>query len=144
MGTISFNNNGINPFLQNKLLLKQFLGSILEKERVDFKSVSYVFCTDEYLLRLNQQYLKHDTFTDIITFTLSSVPMISEIYISIERVRENAEKLQIKFANELYRVMIHGILHVCGYSDHTKALKLKMRKKEDYYLEKFKNVEMDK
>lgn len=136
MGTFSFNNHSISPSLKNKLLLKVFLSSIFEQEGYEFKAVSYIFCTDEYLLKLNREYLKHDTLTDIITFTLSgsSLPIVSEIYISIERVRENASTLKVDFENELHRVMIHGILHLCGYSDHTKELKQEMRAKEDYYL----------
>jgi rRNA maturation RNase YbeY len=90
------------------------------------------------LLKLNQQYLNHDTLTDILTFTLSgsSLPIVSEIYISIERVKENAADLKINFLSELYRVIIHGILHLCGYSDTSKLEKSEMRKKEDYYLSK--------
>lgn len=138
MGTISFNNNGISPLLKNKPILKMFLASIFAEENYEFESVSYIFCTDEYLLKLNQQYLSHDTLTDIITFTLSetSLPIISEIYISVERVRENAQSLRIDFQTEMHRVMIHGILHLCGYSDHTPHLKSEMRAKEDYYLER--------
>ena len=136
MSTISFNNNGISPSLKNKSLLKTLFSSIFKEEGYEFKSVSYIFCTDEYLLKLNQEYLKHDTLTDIITFALSetSLPIISEIYISIERVRENALNLKVGYETELHRVMIHGILHLCGYSDHTPELKSKMRNKENYYL----------
>ncbi|MDP4283124.1 MAG: rRNA maturation RNase YbeY [Bacteroidota bacterium] len=136
MGTILFNNNGISPSLKYKPFLKIFLTSIFAEEGYDFKSVSYIFCTDEYLLKLNQKYLKHDTLTDIITFTLSetSFPIISEIYISVERVKENSLKLDETYETEMQRVMIHGILHLCGYSDHTPELKIKMRAKEDYYL----------
>ena len=86
-----------------------------------FKSVSYIFCKDDYLLTLNQQYLNHDTLTDILTFTLSGTDsaIVSEIYISVERVKENAISLKTDYQQELFRVMIHGILHLCGYSDHT-------------------------
>ncbi|HUZ58490.1 MAG TPA: rRNA maturation RNase YbeY [Hanamia sp.] len=138
MGTISFNNHVISGVLKDKLLLKTFLSSIFAEERFDFKSVSYVFCTDEFLLKLNQEYLKHDTLTDILTFTLSgtSLPIVSEIYISVERVRENAQNLDVKYEDELHRVMIHGILHLCGYSDHSPKEKAEMRSKEDYYLSK--------
>jgi rRNA maturation RNase YbeY len=116
--------------------LKTFLASVFAQEKKVFKLVSYVFCTDEFLLKLNQQYLKHNTLTDILTFTLSetSLPIISEIYISIERVKENAEKLNVSFVEELYRVMIHGILHLCGYADHSHFEKQEMREKEDFYL----------
>ena len=136
MGTITFNNHNIQFSLKDKLFIKSFLARVFAEEGVVFKSVSYVFCTDEFLLKLNQEYLNHDTLTDILTFTLSnsSLPVVSEIYISVERVKENAEKLKVPFITELYRVMIHGILHLCGYTDQTKSKKANMRKKEDYYL----------
>lgn len=138
MGTISFNNHGVSTVLKDKLLLKTFLSSIFAEEVHDFKSISYVFCTDEFLLKLNQQYLKHDSLTDILTFTLSgtSLPIVSEIYISVERVRENAQNLNVNYEDELHRVMIHGILHLCGYEDHSPKEKSKMRSKEDFYLSK--------
>ena len=138
MGTISFNNLGVSTILKDKLLLKTLLSSIFAEEGYDFKSVSYVFCTDEFLLKLNQQYLKHDTLTDILTFTLSgtSLPIVSEIYISLERVKENAQNLKVNYEDELHRVMIHGILHLCGYEDHSLKEKSKMRSKEDFYLSK--------
>lgn len=136
MGTITFTNHDISLLLKDKLLLKTFLSSIFAEEGLDFESVSYIFCTDDFLLKLNQQYLKHDTFTDILTFTLSgtSLPVVSEIYISIERVKENAKSLKVNYVDELHRVMIHGILHLCGYNDSTQNEKAKMRLKEDYYL----------
>ena len=136
MGTILFINNGISPGIKGKPKLKQFLISIFKNEGVDFKSVSYIFCKDDYLLTLNQRYLDHDTLTDILTFTLSgkNTAVISEIYISIERVKENANSLGNSYQQELFRVMIHGILHLCGFSDHTPRQKLLMREQEDYYL----------
>lgn len=136
MGTISFNNHGVNPHLKDRLLLKTGLASIFTSEKVDFKSVNYVFCKDDYLLNLNQKYLNHDTLTDILTFTYSdtTLPIISEIYISIERVEYNAQSLNINYDEELRRVMIHGILHLCGYEDSTKQQKIIMREKEDFYL----------
>lgn len=138
MGTISFNNQDISISIRNKSSLKIFLASIFKEEGYEFKDVAYIFCSDAFLLKLNQQYLNHDTLTDIITFSLSEthLPIISEIYISIERVRENAEGLHVSLENELHRVMIHGILHLCGHSDHTKKLKTQMRSLEDYYLSK--------
>jgi len=136
LGTITFNNHNIKFNLKDKLYLKSFLSRVFVDEHVSFKAISYVFCSDEFLLKLNQEYLEHDTLTDILTFSLSNSPLdiVAEIYISIERVTENAEKLKLPFISELYRVMIHGILHLCGYSDHTKKEKVKMRAKEDYYL----------
>ena len=136
MGTITFNNHNVAFVLKDKLRLKTFLLSVFVQEKVDFRSISYIFCTDEFLLKLNQQYLNHDTLTDILTFNLSEpgLPIDSEIYISIDRVTENAEIVKAKFLDELYRVMIHGILHLCGYNDHTKTEKATMRSKEDFYL----------
>lgn len=136
MGIITFNNHGTKPDIKDKLLLKSLIARIFTEEKTPFKSVSYVFCTDDFLLKLNQEYLNHDTLTDILTFTLStpSLPVVSEIYISVERVLENSQKLKVNFTTELHRVMIHGILHLCGYSDHTAKEKATMRQKEDYYL----------
>jgi rRNA maturation RNase YbeY len=139
LGTITFNSHNIKFTLKDKLYLKAFLSRVFAEEQVPFKSVAYIFCSDEFLLKLNQQYLSHDTLTDILTFSLSNSPLdiVSEIYISVERVAENSKKLNIPFITELYRVMIHGILHLCGYSDYTKEEKAQMRKKEDYYLSLF-------
>ncbi|HXS56734.1 MAG TPA: rRNA maturation RNase YbeY [Hanamia sp.] len=138
MATISFNNQDVNPVLKSKSSLKAFLASIFKEEGCEFKNVAYIFCSDAFLLTLNQKYLDHDTLTDIITFSLSEthLPIISEIYISVERVLDNAKDLNVSFENELHRVMIHGILHLCGHSDHTKELKAQMRALEDYYLAK--------
>ena len=92
MKTIKFNNKGISPKIKNKQELRQFLISIFESEKVEFEDISYIFCKDSFLLELNQEYLNHDAYTDIITFTLSgkSTPIISEIYISVYRVVENS------------------------------------------------------
>ena len=139
MATISFHNHNITLALKEKTALKVFILSIFAREKVEAKKIDYIFCNDEYLLTLNQQYLNHDTYTDIITFTLSesSLPTVSEIYISVERVKSNASELQIPFEQELLRVMFHGVLHLCGYSDHNPILKSEMRQKEDYYLKDF-------
>ena len=139
MGIISFNNHNTSFLLKEKLLLKTFLASVFAQESVVFKSVSYIFCTDDFLLNLNKEYLSHDTLTDILTFSLSetSLSIVSEIYISIDRVRENAKTLRVSFDDELRRVMIHGILHLCGYKDKTPGQKKIMRGKEDYYLSIF-------
>ena len=140
MKTIRFNNRGISPEIKNKQELKRFLISIFENEKVDFESISYIFCKDSFLLKLNQEYLNHDTYTDVITFTLSgkSTPIISEIYISVERVRENSGSLKKPYREELYRVMIHGILHLCGFSDHFPKEKKVMRQREDFYLSQYR------
>jgi len=136
LGTITFNTHDIKFDLRDKFYLKTFLPRVFAEEGVSFKSVSYIFCSDEFLLKLNKEYLNHDTYTDILTFTLSNSPLdiVSEIYISIQRVKENAAELDVPFENELHRVMIHGILHLCGYEDKTQKQKSLMRVKEDHYL----------
>lgn len=118
--------------------MKTFLASVMAKENTPFSRIEYIFCTDDYLWQLNRKYLQHDTYTDILTFTLSlpEDPIISEIYISIDRVNENAQKLSVSFEEELHRVMIHGLLHLCGYEDHSEVEAALMRKKEDEFLKR--------
>ena len=138
IGKITFTNHSIKTFKFDKLLIKSFLPRIFNEENVSFMELSFIFCRDEYLLHLNKEFLDHDTLTDILTFTMSDshLPIVSEIYISIERVVDNAKDLNTGFLDELNRVMIHGVLHLCGYSDHTPELKKEMTGKEDYYLDK--------
>ncbi|NOU39526.1 MAG: rRNA maturation RNase YbeY [Ferruginibacter sp.] len=123
--------------LQNRKSLKAFIPILFTKEKKLFKSLSYIFCSDEYLLEVNNKFLQHNFYTDIITFDLSaskSSPTIGEIYISVDRVKENAITHQSSFETELHRVIFHGALHLCGYKDKTKKDSLFMRDKEDDYL----------
>ncbi len=107
----------------------------IKNEEYKEGEINYIFCDDEYLLDLNIKHLNHNTLTDIISFDDTLGRLISgDIFISIDRVKENALKFKASFNNELQRVMIHGILHFCGYNDKTKEEKELMRKKEDYYL----------
>lgn len=142
MRKIHFNNNGISALIPKKKELKIFLNCIFEEENVEFETLSYIFCTDNFLLDLNEKYLNHNTLTDILTFVISDKesPLISEIYISVERVKENAVHLKTPFFHELLRVMIHGILHLCGYEDHTSREKKTMRSREDYYISKYSST----
>lgn len=105
-------------------------------EQEELWSLTFVFCSDEYLLSINKEYLNHDYYTDIITFNLANTghPVEGEIYISLDRVKENAQKLNETYKNELHRVIFHGALHLCGYRDKTIEEQSKMRKKEDYYI----------
>ena len=105
-------------------------------------SLLYIFCTDQYLLDINRRYLKHDDFTDIISFELSTDPgrVHGEIYISLDRVRENAGALGVSFKEELHRVVFHGALHLCGYKDKLKSDQLVMREMEDRYLNLYLNA----
>lgn len=103
--------------------------------------INYIFCTDEYLLQINQDFLQHDTYTDIITFDLSVKQNVlnAEIYISIDRVSENAGKFNIPYTQELHRVIFHGVLHLCGFKDKNIQDKEKMRKMEDKCLASYFN-----
>ena len=125
-----------NFSLTQRTELKSFIREIFKKENKKLLSLQYVFCTDEYLLEINRQYLQHDFYTDIITFELGTAEKIDgEIYISAERVKENAQLMQISFKEELHRVIFHGVLHLCGYKDKLKTEKLEMRTKEDRLLQ---------
>uniref|UniRef100_UPI0030DAA519 rRNA maturation RNase YbeY n=1 Tax=uncultured Planktosalinus sp. TaxID=1810935 RepID=UPI0030DAA519 len=111
------------------------------KEGFKLGEISYVFCDDEYLHKLNIQYLNHDTLTDIISFDYTvDEEIIGDIYISIERVRENAKEFNSTFEDELARVIIHGVLHLLGYKDKTELEKLEMRQKEDSAVQYFNRL----
>lgn len=116
--------------------LKASIAKIFKAERRKVGEVQYIFCSDKYLLDINHRFLGHDYYTDIITFPLSSdtQPIVAEVYISVDRVRENAIKFQNSLRNELTRVIFHGALHLCGYRDKTAAEQAKMRALEDQYL----------
>jgi rRNA maturation RNase YbeY len=117
-------------------LFSEWLKQVIKKENGVLGNIQYVFCSDEYLLDVNLKYLHHDYFTDIITFPFSEDDKIisGEIYISIDRVRENAKKNNVRFVQELARVIVHGVLHLLGYEDYSSEQKKEMRQKEDYYL----------
>ncbi|GAC1584936.1 MAG: rRNA maturation RNase YbeY [Ginsengibacter sp.] len=137
MGKITFNNADISFTLKNKRDIKTGLINIFTEEAKVLKELSIVFCSDEYLLNLNKSHLNHDYYTDILTFDLSdSLTEISgELYISVERVRDNASQMSILLLKELLRVIIHGCLHLCGYKDKKPSQIKVMRQKEDGYLE---------
>jgi rRNA maturation RNase YbeY len=123
-------------YLPSRTALKKFILTLFKKEGVKVEAVNYIFCADQYLLNINKDFLDHNTYTDIITFqyTAPKMPVRSDIYISIDRVRENAMLYHTSFLQELYRVIFHGTLHLCGYKDKSdKDVKL-MRSKEDFYL----------
>lgn len=119
--------------------LKSFINELFIKEGKELDELAYVFCSDEYLLNINQQFLNHDYYTDILTFDISEnkKSVNGEIYISIDRVKDNARQLGETISNELLRVIFHGALHLTGYQDKTKAQQKEMRAKEDYYIKKF-------
>ncbi len=119
--------------------LKRFIPVLFKKEKKKLSLVTYIFCTDEYLLEINREYLSHDYYTDIITFGLSAdgEPVLADIYISTDRVKENAIHYGVSYQEELKRVMFHGALHLCGYKDKSKAEIQLMRSKESSYLSKY-------
>ena len=136
MPAISFFEEDITYKLKHKTAVRRWITETILTEGFKLKELNYIFCSDNYLLQLNQQYLDHDTYTDIITFDNSPVGkvIIGDIFISIDRIRENALKFKITERDELHRVIIHGALHLLGYKDKTPVTKQKMTQKEDFYL----------
>ncbi|MFN8236647.1 MAG: rRNA maturation RNase YbeY [Chitinophagales bacterium] len=131
---ISFHFNTIaKPHFFTSTRIKLWLKAIAAKENYAIKELNYIFQTDEELLKLNIDYLNHDTYTDIITFDHSGTKgrIEGDIFISLERVEENARKFKVSFENELHRVLAHGLLHLCGYKDKTKKDAAEMRRMEE-------------
>ncbi len=125
-----------------KAALKSFMSVQAMKEVKKKLNVTYVFCSDEYLLNMNRQFLDHDYYTDIITFPLNETEkdIEAEIYISVDRVKDNAAKFKTEYLEELHRVIFHGVLHLMGYKDKSKADKETMRSKENEWLRRFKST----
>ncbi|MCB0444352.1 MAG: rRNA maturation RNase YbeY [Gelidibacter sp.] len=133
---ISFNYE-TNFELENEERLATWLTSVIIEEDFSEGEINYIFCDDDYLHKLNVEFLKHDTLTDIISFDYTLGKLINgDIYISVERVLDNAKDFEVDFKSELHRVMVHGILHYCGYKDKNKDDKTMMRTKENYYISK--------
>ena len=130
---IRFFTEDIDFTLPEKKHTKHWLNDVLQTEGYKADTINYIFCSDSHLLKINQEYLNHDTLTDIITFDYSDLPntIESDIFISIERVRENASTLKRDLDEELHRVLVHGLLHIIGYRDKTAEEKQEMREKED-------------
>lgn len=128
---ISFN-------LKNKAIIKAWIKDIVSHQGCKIEEINYIFCSDEYLLNVNREYLNHDYYTDIITFNNSDYTdtLESDIYISIDRIVDNARQLNLPFETELHRVLIHGILHLLGFKDKTAAEQEQMRAKENEAIEK--------
>jgi len=122
--------------LRERTRLKQFIVKLFRQEKKPLAELSYIFCSDQYLLDINRQFLQHDFYTDIITFPLSDPgqPISGEIYISVDRVRDNAREFGSSIRQELLRVIFHGALHLCGYKDKSLRDEKLMRKMEDKYL----------
>lgn len=132
---ISFHSLVPSFSLKQKNKLREWLWTIAYLEKRGIGSINYIFCDDDYLLNINKEFLKHKTLTDIITFDNSEgINLSGEIYISIDRVKENAANYAPSFNDELRRVMVHGVLHLCGYKDKSKIESSLMRKKENQAL----------
>jgi probable rRNA maturation factor len=126
------------PGFVSKKELKRFVKELVAHEGKQLKELSLVFTDDEYLLEVNKQYLNHDYFTDVITFDYSDFPNVSgDVMISLDRVKDNAQSMNLDFETELYRVVFHGALHLCGYKDKKKEDAATMRSKEDFYIQMF-------
>ena len=134
---ISFNYE--NDFeLSNEEQLSNWISRVIASEEKKEGEINYIFCDDDYLLNLNEQYLNHDTLTDIISFDYSMGNEIhGDIFISTERVKDNATDFKVSFEEELMRVMVHGVLHYCGYKDKTEEDEALMRSKEDEKIKMF-------
>ena len=138
MPSIQFFEEDISYKLKNKTQVRQWIQDAILTEGFKLKELTYIFCSDTYLLQINKQYLDHDTYTDIITFDNSDIDntVVGDVFISIDRIRENAQKFNITETIELHRVMIHGALHLLGYTDKTAESKNLMTNMEDKYLAK--------
>lgn len=138
-----FHELDVKPALKDRRKLSAYLDKLIQTYRKEVETVklSYIFCTDEYLLGINQQFLNHDTYTDIITFDMSEYEdeLIGEIYISVDRIAENAAKLDVNENEELHRVIFHGALHLCGFKDKTATDKTQMRAMEDKCIKEYLN-----
>jgi rRNA maturation RNase YbeY len=135
---ISFYTADITYSLKSRTDVRNWLCDVALAEKKKIDSLNIIFCSDEYLYRMNVDYLKHKTYTDIITFDHCTLgkSIRGELYISIDRIRDNAGSLHVTIKDELHRVMVHGLLHLCGYSDKHGVAKKEMTFKEDFYLGK--------
>lgn len=134
--SISFNQADSKVTLANRVALKSFIEKRVKKEGFSIETLTYVFCSDKYLLKMNKDFLSHNYYTDIISFDLSETPgnLIGEVYISVDRVKDNAKTHGTSLKEELHRVIFHGALHFCGYKDKKPTDTKKMRQMEDRWL----------
>ena len=134
--SISFSQADSKVTLANRVALKSFIEKRVKKEGFSIETLTYVFCSDKYLLKMNKDFLSHNYYTDIISFDLSETPgnLIGEVYISVDRVKDNAKTHGTSLKEELHRVIFHGALHFCGYKDKKPTDTIKMRQMEDLWL----------
>ena len=132
--TIQIFSEGVEYSIKGEEPIKVWIQNCVRKEGYLIDYINIVLCSDGYLLNLNQEHLNHDYFTDIITFQYANDPIEGELFISVDRVLDNARQLNVPFEEELHRVVIHGVLHLLGYQDKTDEDKVEMTQKEDFYL----------
>ena len=139
MASVKFNYADRKLTVSDKTKLKSFILSIFKNEDFSLSELNYIFCSDDYLLQINKNHLNHDYYTDIITFSLGEEgePIIGEIYISLDRIKDNAISQKTNILNETLRVLFHGCLHLCGYLDKKPKDSKIMREKEDYYINQY-------
>lgn len=138
---VNFFTEEISFTISSEDTIQQWLQAVSEQEGFQLEEINYIFCSDDYLLQINRQYLEHDYYTDIITFDNSDSEGLLEadIFVSIDRVRDNAQSIQQPFERELHRVLIHGVLHLMGFNDHSEEEKALMRQKEEACLSLLRN-----
>lgn len=143
MANVSFNYDDRTLSLKNKRQIQTFIAGIFTREKKTLDVLRYIFCSDDNLLEVNRSFLQHDFYTDIITFDLSEPDqgITGEVYVSVDRIQDNATSLQVAFEDEALRVLFHGALHLCGYKDKKKADITVMREKEDYYIRLYKKTQ---
>jgi len=136
------NESPVTYRLKQKTILCNWIYKTIQAEKKQLIQLNYIFCSDDFLLKLNQKHLNHNYFTDILTFDNSDTKkeIEGDIFISIDRVRDNAKTLKTLLHHELNRVIIHGVLHLCGYKDKTQLEQQKMRTKEDFYLKELEKL----
>jgi len=138
---INFFTENTDYRIRGKKKLNTWIGGVIRKEKKRQGAINIIFCDDDFLKRLNKKYLKRNTLTDIITFSQNEGNFISgDLYISLDRIRENAKIFRVPIKEELARVMVHGVLHLTGYDDHTQREAEEMREREDFYLTRLKNL----
>jgi len=139
--SVYFHNEDNSYVLPAKRKVKSWLKTSIEHQKMSIGTINVVFCSDQHLLGINKEYLNHDYYTDIITFNYCEAKLISgDLFISIDRIKDNSKNNKLLFVNELHRVIIHGVLHLCGFNDKTKAEKKEIRQMEDYFLNKIKHL----
>ncbi len=138
--SITFHIEQLDFELTQASRIQDWISTVIKQRDCRLIQLNYIFCSDEYLHEINLEYLQHDTYTDIITFPYQNPPIVEgDIFISIDRVRENAQQFGVTFEQELLRVIIHGVLHLCGQGDKSAEEQQQMRKLEDWALAFFAN-----